>query len=139
MITNSQRQPAAAARGNQLPADTVLALGQDTPRSPASAHTLQVTAADATAGFDLQPRRAKAKGTMRRRARLLFIATAAVLGALVITGCGPATSGTSGAQQLIQQFPWLSALGASFIQGLLAQFGSNLIALLAAAAAALGL
>ena len=76
---------------------------------------------------------------MRRRARLLFIVTAAVLGALLVTGCGPATSGTSGAQQLIQQFPWLSALGASFIQGLLAQFGSNLVALLAAAAAALGL
>jgi len=76
---------------------------------------------------------------MRRRARLLFIVTAAVLGALLVTGCGPATSGNSGAQQLIQQFPWLSALGASFIQGLLAQFGSNLVALLAAAAAALGL
>jgi hypothetical protein len=80
------------------------------------------------------------KRTTLRRMRFLLIATAAVLGALLITGCGPGngTSATSGAQQLIQQFPWLSALGLSFIQGLLQQFGSNLVALLAAAAAALG-
>ena len=139
-MTNSQRKPAAGARETRQPASTALAITHGTPRSPVPAHTSQITTAATTAaGPDIQHQRAKAKGTMRRRARLLFIATAAVLGALLITGCGPATSGTSGTQQLIQQFPWLASLGASFIQGLLAQFGSNLIALLAAAAAALGL
>jgi hypothetical protein len=81
----------------------------------------------------------KAAGIMRRRAHLLFVVAAAVLGTLFITGCGPSGSGNNGAQQLIQDFPWLSALGSSFIQNLLDQFGSNLVALLAAAAAALGM
>jgi hypothetical protein len=80
---------------------------------------------------------APGKWTVRRSTRFLFLVTAAVLGALLIAGCGPATSGTNGVQQLIQQFPWLSSLGLSFLQGLLAQFGSNLVDLLAAAAAAL--
>jgi hypothetical protein len=82
----------------------------------------------------------KAKGIMRRRAHLLFVVAAAVLGTLFITGCGPSSpSGSNGAQQLIQEFPWLSALGSSFIQNLLDEFGSNLVALLAAAAVALGM
>jgi hypothetical protein len=76
---------------------------------------------------------------MRRRARVLSTVAAAVLGVLLTTGCGRTTSGDSGAQQLLQLFPWLASLGLPFIQGLLAQFGSNLGALLAAAAAALGL
>lgn len=78
-------------------------------------------------------------GTTRRRARLLFIVTAAALGTLLVTGCGGTSSGNSGAQWLIHLFPWLASLGLPFIQGLLAQFGSNLGALLAAAAAALGI
>jgi hypothetical protein len=80
---------------------------------------------------------AKVKGAARRRAQFLFMLTAAVLGALLITGCGRTTSGAGGAQQLIGEFPWLASLGLAFIQGLLEQFGSNLGALLAAAAAAL--
>ena len=139
-MTSSQRKPAAGVRENQLPASTALAIEQDAPGSPAPAHAGQVsTAGAAAAGFDIRRQRSKAKGAMRWRARFLFIVTAAVLGALLITGCGPTTSVTSGAQQLLQQFPWLSSLGLSFIQELLEQFGSNLVALLAAAAAALGL
>ena len=138
MMTSSQRKPAAGARENRLSASTALVIKQGTPGSSASAHTGQVTTADATAaGSDIQCQRSEAKGTMRRRAHSLFIVTAAVLGALLITGCGRATSG--GAQQLIQLFPWLASLGLPFIQGLLEQFGSNLGALLAAAAAASGL
>jgi ABC-type xylose transport system substrate-binding protein len=78
-----------------------------------------------------------APGIIWRRARLLFIGAAAILGALLITGCGPTSSGASGAQQLMQEFPWLSSLGLSFIEGLLAQYGTNILALLAAAVAAL--
>lgn len=78
-----------------------------------------------------------AKSGKRRLTRFLFTVTAAIIGTLLITGCGPAASGTSGAQQLIQQFPWLASLGLSFVQGLLAQYGTDLVALLAAAAAAL--
>lgn len=86
---------------------------------------------------DVQYQHAKVKGARRRRAQFLFMLTAAVLGALLITGCGRTTSGASGAQQLIQEFPWLASLGLAFIQGLLEEFGSNLGALLAMAAAAL--
>lgn len=61
---------------------------------------------------------------------------AVILGMLLLAGCGPGTSGTS-AQQLVQENSWLAPLGISFIQGLLQQYGSDLAALLAAAAAVL--
>lgn len=138
-MTNSQHKPATGTRGDQLPASTALAVKPGTPGSPAPAHTGQATTADATpAGSGIQGPRAKAKGTIRRRARFLFIGAAAVLGTLLVTGCGGTSSGNGGAQWLIHLFPWLASLGLPFIQGLLAQFGSNLGALLAAAAAALG-
>lgn len=137
-MTNSQKRPATGTRGNQLPASMALAIKPGTPGSPAPAHSGQATTADTTsAGSDIQCQRAKAKGTIRRRARFLFIVTTAALGAVLVTGCGGTTSGNSGAQWLIHLFPWLASLGLPFIQGLLAQFGSNLGALLAAAAAAL--
>jgi hypothetical protein len=117
-----------------------LAAKRGTPGSPASAHTGHVTTADAPAtGPDIQRQRSKPNGAMRRRTRFLFIATAAVLGAFLLTGCGSAGSGTNVAQHLLQLFPWLGSLGLAFIQGLLAQYGSNIPALLVAAAAALGM
>jgi hypothetical protein len=64
----------------------------------------------------------------------LAMAGAAVLGGLLLTGCG---SGSSAAGHIMQEYPWLAPLGLSFIQGLLAEYGSNLVALLIAAAAAL--
>jgi hypothetical protein len=139
-MTNSQKTPATGTRGNELPASMALAIKPGTQGSPAPAHTAQAATAGATpAGSDIQCQRAKAKGTIRRRARFLLVVTAAVLGALLVTGCGGTNSGNSGAQWLIHLFPWLASLGLPFIQGLLAQFGSNLGALLAAAAAALGM
>jgi hypothetical protein len=71
-----------------------------------------------------------------RAGYLLAVLGAVILGVLLLAGCGPGTSGTS-AQQLVQQNPWLAPLGISFIQGLIEQYGSDLVALLAAAAAAL--
>jgi hypothetical protein len=79
---------------------------------------------------------AKIKQVMRpRRMRYVLAAIgAAIPGVLLITGCG---SGSGGAAQLVKQYPWLPPLGLSFIQGLLQQYGSDLVALLATAAAAL--
>jgi hypothetical protein len=72
-----------------------------------------------------------------RRAHYVIAVGATILGALLITGCGSGTSDANRAGQLIQQYPWLAQLGLSFIQVLLMQYGSNLVALLIAAAAAL--
>lgn len=74
---------------------------------------------------------------LQRRARIVLTVAAAIIGLLLITGCGPGASGSSGAQQLEQEFPWLAPLGLSFISGLIQQYGSDLVALLIAAAAAL--
>jgi hypothetical protein len=81
----------------------------------------------------------KIKRTMRHRRipSMLLAVGAAILGVLLITGCGSGTSGTGGAGQLVEQYPWLAPLGLSFIQGLLQQYGSDLVGLLIAAAAAL--
>jgi hypothetical protein len=128
-MTNSQRKPPTGARENQVPASTALPIRHGASGGPAAGAT--------AAGFGTLRQHSAARRIMRRRTRFLFIVTAAVLGVVLITGCGPAASGTSGVQQLIQQFPWLSALGISFLQGLLEQFGTNLLGLLAAAAAAL--
>lgn len=73
---------------------------------------------------------------VRRGTRFVLAAVAAALGVLLIAGCGSKT-GANAAQQLLQEFPWLGPLGLSFIESLLVQYGSNLAALLAAAAAAL--
>jgi hypothetical protein len=80
-------------------------------------------------------------GIKNRAARLrvryrLAVLVAAILGMLLLAGCGPGGSGTS-AQQLVQQNPWLAPLGISVIQGLLQQYGSDLLAFFAAAVAAL--
>jgi len=77
------------------------------------------------------------KKGLQRRARIILVALAAIAGVLLIVGCGPAGSGSSGAQQLEQEFPWLAPLGLSFISGLIQQYGSDLVGLLLAAAAAL--
>jgi hypothetical protein len=75
------------------------------------------------------------KRSGRRRVRyVLAVLGAVILGMLLLAGCGP--SGMS-AQQLVQENSWLAPLGISFIQGLLQQYGSDLAALLAAAAAVL--
>jgi hypothetical protein len=66
----------------------------------------------------------------------VLVAVAAILGALLIAGCGPAANSAS-AQQLLQQYPWLASLGLPFIEWLIQTYGSDLLALLAAAAAAL--
>lgn len=72
----------------------------------------------------------------RRRAVSALAATvAAILGMLLITGCGP--GGANPVQQLIQQYPWLASLGVPFLQGLLQEYGPDIVALLIAAAAAL--
>jgi hypothetical protein len=80
------------------------------------------------------------KRMMRRRAALMLsVVAAGVLGMLLITGCGPDTSQglANDAQHLLQEYPWLAALGLQSIESLLEQYGSNLVALLAAALAAL--
>jgi hypothetical protein len=77
------------------------------------------------------------KRMVRRGARFVLTAVAAVLGVLMIAGCGSSSSLATGAHQLLQEFPWLGPLGLSFIEGLLMQYGSDLAGLLAAAAAAL--
>jgi hypothetical protein len=80
------------------------------------------------------------KRMIRRRATLVISAVvAAVIGTLMITGCGPGSSQglANEAQSLLQEYPWLTVLGLQFIENLLEQYGANLIGLLAAAAAAL--
>lgn len=72
----------------------------------------------------------------RRVRYVLAVLGVTILGALLLAGCGPGTSTTS-AQQLVQQNPWLAPLGISFIENLLQQYGSDLVGLLAAAAAVL--
>jgi hypothetical protein len=81
--------------------------------------------------FDIKKRAAR-----RRLRYVLAVLGAVILGVLLLAGCGPGSS-TPSAQQLVQQNPWLAPLGISFIQGLLQQYGSDLVALLAAAATAL--
>lgn len=65
---------------------------------------------------------------------VLAVIGTAILGMLLIAGCGP---GSGGAAQLVKQYPWPASLGLSLIQGLPQQYGSDLVAPLAAAAAAL--
>jgi hypothetical protein len=79
------------------------------------------------------------KGKSRRGCRRYVFAVtgAAILSVLLVAGCGSSTSNTSSAGHLMQQYPWLAPLGLSFIQGLLEQYGTNLVGLLIAAAAAL--
>jgi hypothetical protein len=82
----------------------------------------------------------KVKEVIRRRGRSVLTVTAVVLGVLLTTGCQSGTSGTSvtnEAQQLIQQYPWLSHLALAFLEGLVGAFGWNLGLLLHAAAAVL--
>ena len=77
---------------------------------------------------------------MMRNSRMRYViavAGAFVLGALLITGCGSGSSSAGQAGHLMQEYPWLAPLGLSFVQSLIAQYGSNLIGLLIAAAAAL--
>ena len=76
------------------------------------------------------------KRSLQRKARIV-LAALAIAGVLLITGCGPGGSGSGGAQQLEQEFPWLAPLGLSVISGLIQQYGSDLVGLLLAAAAAL--
>ena len=78
----------------------------------------------------------KVKAVIRRRARYVLIVTEVVLGTLLVTGCGSGTSVAVQAQQLIQQYPWLSRLAFAFLEGLVGAFGWNLGTLLRAAAAA---
>jgi hypothetical protein len=77
------------------------------------------------------------KGAGRRGARFVLIAVAGLLGVLLMAGCGSKGSLSTVAHQLLQEFPWLGPLGLYFIENLLAQYGSDLAGLLAAAAAAL--
>ncbi len=74
--------------------------------------------------------------TRHWRFRAVFVVAAAILGALLIAGCGPAANSAS-AQQLQQQYPWLASLGLPFLEWLIQTYGSDILALLAAAAAAL--
>jgi hypothetical protein len=80
------------------------------------------------------------KRMIRRRAALVLSAVAAaVIGMLLITGCGPGTSQAlaNDVGRLVQEYPWLASLGAPYIESLIEQYGSNLLGLLAAALAAL--
>lgn len=70
------------------------------------------------------------------RLRAVLVVAAAILGTLLIAGCGPAATAGS-AQQLEQQYPWLASLGLPFVEWLIQTYGPDLLALLAAAAAAL--
>jgi hypothetical protein len=80
----------------------------------------------------------RGKGSVRRGARLALMAAVTVLGVVLLAGCGGSkTSLGSAAQQLMQEYPWLGPLGLNLVESLLAQYGSNIIGLLVAAAAAL--
>jgi hypothetical protein len=79
----------------------------------------------------------KIKKAMRRRGRYALIVTGVVLGSLLTTGCESGTSVAAQAQQLIQQYPWLSRLAFAFLEGLVGALGWNLGVLLRSAAAAL--
>jgi hypothetical protein len=75
----------------------------------------------------------------RRAAFILSVMAAAVIGTLLVAGCGPGSSDTAAneAGRLLQEYPWLGPLGLPYVESLLAQYGSNLLDLLAAALAAL--
>jgi hypothetical protein len=79
----------------------------------------------------------KIKKEIRRRGCSVLIATEVILGTLLLTGCGSGTSVAAQAQQLIQQYPWLSRLALAFLEGLIGALGWNLGLLLRTAAAAL--
>lgn len=67
----------------------------------------------------------------------MLVVAAALLGVMLIAGCGPASIAAQ-AQQLEQQYPWLSGLGISFIEWLIQTYGPDIAGLLSAAMAALG-
>ncbi len=79
----------------------------------------------------------KIKEAIRRRGRYALIVTGVVLGSLLTTGCESGTSVAAQAQQLVQQYPWLSRLAFAFLEGLVGALGWNVGAILRAAAAAL--
>lgn len=74
---------------------------------------------------------------VRRWGRSVLIVTAVALGMLLITECQSGTSATNEAQQLVQQYLWLSHLALAFLEGLIGAFGWNLGTLRHAAAGAL--
>jgi hypothetical protein len=78
----------------------------------------------------------KISARMRRGKCFILSAAAAALAVLLIAGCSSKGSGP-GVQQIMQQYSWLVPLGWSVIQYLLQEYGSNLAALLAAAASLL--
>jgi hypothetical protein len=73
---------------------------------------------------------------LRRRLRTVLVVAAAILGTMLIAGCGPGNAVQ--AQQLQQQYPWLAGLGLPFLEWLIQTYGSDILGLLTAAAAALG-
>ena len=79
----------------------------------------------------------RVKEVIRRRGRYALIITGVVLGSLLTTGCESGTSVAVQAQQLIQQYPWLSRLALAFLEGLIGALGWNMGVLLRAAATAL--
>jgi hypothetical protein len=80
---------------------------------------------------------ASARAAARRRRRHVLIVTEIALGSLFVTGCGSGTSVAAEVHQLIQQYPWLSALTLAFLEGLVGGLGWNLGLILRTAAAAL--
>jgi hypothetical protein len=74
--------------------------------------------------------------TRRKGLRAILVAAAAILCTLLLAGCGSATDATQ-AQQLMQKYPWLASLGLSVLEWLIQTYGSDIAALLAAAALAL--
>jgi hypothetical protein len=75
----------------------------------------------------------KTNRRMGRGKRFMLAVTAAVLGVLLICGCSPNGSDPS-VQQLVNHYSWLAPLGSAVIQYLIQLFGTDLSALLSAAA-----
>jgi anaerobic C4-dicarboxylate transporter len=73
-----------------------------------------------------------------RAVAILAVVVAAILGVLLVTGCSSGSGGlVNEANKLMQEYPWLDQLGLSFIESLVLQYGTNILAVLAAALAAL--
>jgi hypothetical protein len=81
----------------------------------------------------------KAKRSGRFRGRNVLVVLGAIVLGILVTGCSPGGGGSaaSEASHLMSQYSWLIPLGLPFVRDLVAQFGSNIIELLGAAAAAL--
>jgi predicted PurR-regulated permease PerM len=76
--------------------------------------------------------------TPLRVRRTFAVMVAFILAMLLIAGCGPSDPSVlaSKASHLIEEYPTLSSLTLSFVEWLIQQYGSDIAALLAAAAAA---